>query len=234
MANPDPSDELPIEAALRSSGRQLNILWSKLAGIKPPASHDSAKEGECVRILFTAAEHGAGTTTVACAAALGLARNLDDSVGLVETNLYAPGMARYLGMDPTPGLTDCLDGRVEASEAIRNSMVERLYVLNAGTQREPIPGELMRDPARRLFREAAANRRYLLIDAPPLIDRPESAIQLATADYVVFVTRARSTQRGKARRAMQMILDSGTEVLGVVLNRFKSDLPFGKGAENWS
>ena len=228
MSAHDPSQEVPIEAALRTSGRQLSILWSKLAGVKSPSGDD------CVRILFTSAEHGAGTTTVACAAALGLARNLDDSVGLVETNLYTPGMANYMGLEASPGLTDCLDGKVPAEEAIRNSLVDGLYMLSAGTQREPIPGELMRDKAREVFRLATQERRYLLIDAPPLIDRPESAIQLATAVYVVFVTRARSTKRGKARRAMQMILDSGTEVLGVVLNRFKSDLPFGKGAENWS
>jgi len=228
MGNHEEYIQLPIEQALQSSGRNLNILWSRLAGIRAPGDR------ECVRILFTAAEHGAGTTTVACAAALGLARNLDDSVALVETNLFTPGMAKYLGMDPEPGLTDCLDGNAEPADAIRNSMVDGLYVLNAGTKREPIQGELMRRPAREVFREAAKGRRYLLIDAPPIIDRPQSAIQLATADYVVFVTRSRSTVRGKARRAMQVIIDSGTEVLGVVLNRFKSDLPFGKGAEDWS
>lgn len=217
---------LPVESGLAGADRPLDILWSKFAGVT------GAEEG-CVRILFTSPDHGTGTTTVTTAVGLGLARNLKERVAMVETNFHAPAMATYLDLPPTPGLTDVLDGRAEATEAIRNSKVDGLYALTAGTPRAARVGELITPEARDLFRNVVADRQYVLIDAPPIVARPEVSVQLDFADWIVLVIRARSTRRGHARRAMRMIQETGARVLGVVVNRFQSDLPFGMGAGDW-
>ncbi|HED66409.1 MAG TPA: hypothetical protein ENJ09_12755 [Planctomycetes bacterium] len=217
---------LPVEEGLQGASRPLDILWSKFAGV-------GGQDDDCVRILFTSPDHGTGTTTVATAVGLGLARNLKESVALVETNLYAPAMASYLGLPPTPGLTDVLDGRADPEEAVRNSLVDGMYALTGGTPRDTKVGELVSPRAQELFRLAVDDRRYVLIDAPPIVERPETAVQLDFADLVVLVVRARSTKRGRARRAMRMIHETGATVLGVVVNRFQSDMPFGMGAGDW-
>lgn len=219
-------EELPLEEGLAKARRPLDILWSKFVGVE---GHDE----ERVRILFTSADHGAGTTTLACCAALGLARNLDDEVALIETNLYTPYMAAYLGLPREPGLSDYLDGKADSDEVIRPSHVDGLHVLTGGTARPPRQGELVSKDARELFRHAVGERRYVLIDAPPVVARPEANIQLEFADWVVLVVQARATKRGQARRAMRMIHESGTPVLGVIVNRFQSDMPFGIGAGEW-
>ena len=217
---------IPVDEGLAGATRPLDILWSKFAGVE---GHDE----ECARILFTSADHGVGTTTLACCTALGLARNLGDEVALIETNLYAPSMANYLDMPATPGLSDCLDGKAEPDEVVRSSSVEGLHVLSAGTARPPRQGELVSKDARALFRHAVGDRRYVIIDAPPVLAHPEACIQLEFADWIVMVVQARETRRGRARRAMRMIHESGTPVLGVIVNRFQSDMPFGIGAGEW-
>lgn len=224
MAKDD--DRIPLEEALEKAQRPLDILWSKFAPV-------TGETEERVRILFTAPDHGTGTTTVVCSTALGLARNLDEKVALVETNLYTPAMSTYLGLPESPGLTDCLDGDAAEAECVRNSQIDGLYVLSGGKPRVPRHGELSSDRAQSLFRHAVEGKRYVLIDAPPIVERPESKLQLEFADYVVLVVQARGTKRGKARRAMRMIHEAGTPVLGVVVNRFQSDLPFGLGAGEW-
>lgn len=222
----DAHDKLPLEEGLENAKRPLDILWSKFAPVV-------GRDEERVRILFTSPSHGTGTTTIACATALGLARNLPEPVALVETNLYTPAMASYLGLPASPGLTDVLDGGAEAADAVRNSQVDGLYALTGGTRREPRLGELVTPRAKEVFRDAVEGKRFVLIDAPPIVERPESKMQLDFADYVVLVVQARATKRGKARRAMRMIHESGTPVLGVIVNRFQSDLPFGMGAGEW-
>ncbi len=221
------TEPLPLEEGLGDLNRPLDILWSNFASV-------TGRNEERVRILFTSPQHGAGTTTIACATALGLARNMNEKVALVETNLYTPAMSTYLGLPPAPGLTDCLDGKVETAEAIRNSQVDGLYVLSGGSPRTPRPGELISKKAGAIFAAAVEDRRYVLIDAPPVVDHPEANIQLEFADYVVLVIQARMTKSGVARRAMRMIHRSGTPVLGVIVNRFQSDLPFGIGAGEWN
>jgi Mrp family chromosome partitioning ATPase len=218
-------ERLPLEEGLESAQRPLDILWTKFAGI--------TGYEECVRILFTSPDHGTGTTTLACCTALGLARNLDDQVSLLETNIHAPAMSTYLGLPPTPGLTDCLDGRVEPDEVVRNVNVDGLHVLTAGTARPPIPGEIHGSRADAVFREVVKGSRYVIIDAPPVVERPEAKIQLEFADWIVLVIQARSTKRARARRAMRIIHESGTPALGVIVNRFQSDMPFGLGAGEW-
>ncbi|MFT5152916.1 MAG: Mrp family chromosome partitioning ATPase, partial [Planctomycetota bacterium] len=71
--------------------------------------------------------------------------------------------------------------------------------------------------------------KYVIIDAPPLIDHPEARMLLQYADAVVLVLRARETMRADAELAQRIARDSGVEVVGTILNRFRSDLPFGFG-----
>jgi receptor protein-tyrosine kinase len=221
----DPSS-IPLDEGLARAQRPLDVLWSNFAGVE---GRDPSK----VRILFTAPWHGAGTTTVACSTALGLARNLSDGVALVETNFFAPAMAEYLGLAPTPGITDVLDGKAKPEDAIQNSKVSGLYVLGAGTRREPRQGELTSPAAQELFQKVVRDRRYILIDGPPILERPNARLQLELADWVVLVLQARSTKKAEAKRALAVIEEAGVPVLGAIVNRFQSDMPFGMGAKAW-
>ncbi len=219
-------DSIPLDQGLRKAKRPLDILWSNFVGVE---GRDPSK----VRIFFTSPWHGEGTTTVACSAALGLARNLSDGVALVETNFFAPAMAGYLGLEPTPGITDVIDGKARPEEAIQNSRVPGLYVLGAGTRRDPKQGELQSAAAQELFLKVVQGRRYVLIDGPPILERPQARIQLDLADWVVLVLRARSTKKSEAKQALAVIEEAGLPVLGAIVNRFQSDMPFGIGAKAW-
>src|SRR6185369_7737009 len=60
-------------------------------------------------VLFTAVEKRAGTTVLASATAIGLARHQRVPVCLLETNIRHPALAGYFGLG-TAGLSDILDG----------------------------------------------------------------------------------------------------------------------------
>jgi Mrp family chromosome partitioning ATPase len=218
---------IPLEEGLTDVTRPVNLLWTKFAGLV------GKEDDECVRVLFTSPVHGTGTTTMTCCTALGLARNTGESVIVVESNLYTPAVAQYLGLPNAPGMTDCLDGKAEPAEVIRPTSVEGLHVVSAGTTRPVRPGELHQPLAHEVFKLAVAGRRYVLADGPPIIDHPEWSFQLEMADYIVLVVEARRTKRRDARRAMRVLLESGTPVLGTIVNRFRSDMPFGIGAGAW-
>jgi receptor protein-tyrosine kinase len=219
-------DTIPLDDGLERAQRPLDVLWASFASIE-------GRDPNKVRILFTSAWHGEGTTTVACATALGLARNLSDGVALVETNFFTPAMAGYMGLARTPGITDVLDGKARPEDAIQNSKVPGLYVLGAGTKREPRQGELQSPAASELFQRLVKDRRFILIDGPPILERPQARLQLDFADWIVLVLRSRSTKRSDAKRAMAIIEEGSVPVLGAVMNRFQSDMPFGIGAKAW-
>lgn len=219
-------DSVPLDAGLASARKPLDALWTSFAGMT------GRREGE-VTIAFVSPHHGAGTTTVAGCTALGLARNLPGGVCLIEANCFTPGLAAYLDVEPAPGITDVLDGAFDIHQAVRPTRVRGLDVLTAGTPRAVGPGELTTKEATELFLEAGQGHRYVLIDAPPLLSHTPSRVLLELADCVVLVVQAHATKKTAGKEAMALLDDLRVDVLGTVVNRFETDMPFGIGRGRW-
>jgi len=215
------SDErvLPIETALRPMRGRLHGLLGQMT---------KAFEGvERRRVMFVSPEHGDGTTTIAACAALMLIRHFRRDVALVEANLFSPALGGYLGIGAGPGLIDVLDGSVEPQAAVRNSKVDGLYVVTAGGQRESEDGELATARLRELIDQVSSEHRYTIVDAPPILEHPETCLLLEDVDEVFLVVRAGATLQERAREAIQVLEDAGISVGGVFLNRYRPHLPLG-------
>jgi Mrp family chromosome partitioning ATPase len=178
-------------------------------------------------LLFTAAEKRAGTSVLASATALGLAQHQRVPVCLVETNVRRPALAGYLGLE-TVGLSDVLDGRVEMEDCLQEPAdCPGLFVLTAGTPRAPVSGEFTTNRIASILARLEQRCRYVVLDTAPVLDHLESRLLLRQADAVVLVLHARSTRRRDAERAHDILVESGTPVLGSIFNDFRTEGPFG-------
>jgi len=214
-------EQLPLERALSSIRPTLHALLAQFNQAAEKKTHH--------RVMFVSPESGDGTTTLATGAALMLVRHFRQKVALVEANLYSPAMAAFLDIDPGPGLIEVADGSAEASAAVRNSKLHGLYVLTAGGGRTPAQGELAEGAIQNLLAGIAGGHRFTIIDAPPVLEHPETCLLLEHVDEVLLVVRAGSTHGERAKAAVRIIEDAGGKVGGVFLNRYKADMPFGIG-----
>lgn len=213
------SNLTPMDRAFAKVQPATDQIWGSLASL--------GKGGRTARVLFCGVEPQAGTTLIAGATALGLARNLRQSVNLIETDVARPALAGYLGLSDDRGLTEVLAGELELAQAARPlASCPELTLLPAGSARRAIAGELACERAQAVFEELTSSARFCLIDAPPILGRPETRLLLDWADAAVLVLRARATRRDQTQRALRVLEEHGVEVLGSVLNRFKSELPF--------
>lgn len=225
------ASSIPLDDAISKVQSIADSLWVNLS--QAPGEREQARI-RVRRYMFVGVEPGAGTTVLAAATAMGLARNLRLEVSLVETNVAEPALAGYLNVSGTPGLSDAMDGHASLDECTRAiPACPGLHVIPAGTRRRRVPGEFATDSSRSLFQRLTSRGRYVIIDAPPLIDHPESRILLEYVDGVVLVLRARSSQSDAAQKTLRFLEEAGVPVLGSVLNRFKSDMPFGMGERDW-
>lgn len=220
MSTPRGQPGIPIEEALASIHRSFSPL------LAPFVERTKGDTGN--RIVFVGPERGAGTTTVATCAALTLVRSFRVDAAVIEANLYAPRMASYLGLPDSPGLLDVADGRSTLEQALRNSQLPGLYVLSAGSHRCREEGRLASPAVRELLRCATARHRYSILDAPPLLEYPESCSLLEASEVILVVCAGRTTKQ-HAKTAVQLIQDAGARLLGVFLNRYRSHRPFGIG-----
>jgi len=192
-----------------------DLVWAtvtRLEHLRPPS-----------RLMFTAAEKRAGTSVLAAATAIGLAQHQRVPVCLLETNVLRPALAGYLGLERA-GLSDVLDGRAELDDCLQEPRgCAGLLVLTAGTPREPIAGELATARMATLLAALAQRCRYLVLDAPPVLEHVESRLLLRQVDAVLLVLRARSTRRADAERAHAILLESGTRVLGSIFNAYRPE-----------
>lgn len=213
--------ELPIDQAFRRLGAERESLWSNLALLRPNPDRGPS-------VVFGAPRRDAGTTLVAAAAALGLARNLRVEVTLVEADLREPSVAGYLGLSPGPGLSEVLLGEAELDGVLRSVPgCPWMRVLQGGRARESPPGEFATAEARALIARLVGDGSYVVFDSPPILDHPESRVLLEYVDGLVLVLRARTTLTRDARRALELVEQVGVPVLGAVFNRYKSDMPLG-------
>jgi len=215
------TEQLPIEETLSSFRPILQNLLAKFI--------QASEEKKRHRVMFVSPMHGDGTTTIATSTALMLAKHLRQSVALIEANLYTPAMASYVGIPPGPGLREVADGEVAPECAVRNSKIDGLYVLTAGDGRQPGEGELAAEPLRALIADVSERMRFTIIDAPPLLEHPETCLLLEHVDEVLLVVRAGSTLEDQAKAAVRIVEDAGVQVGGVFMNRYKPDRSFGLG-----
>lgn len=198
-----------------------DVVWATVTRL---AAHDGPTS-----VLFTAPEARAGTSVLAAATAIGLAQHQRLPVCLLETNLRRPALAGYLGLE-APGLSDVLDGRAELDDCLREPRdCPGLLVLHAGTPRAPVPGELTTERMSAVLARLAERGRMLVLDTPPLLEHVESRLLLRRVDAVVLVLRARLTQRQHAERAHDILIASGTPVLGAIFNAYRPESWLGHG-----
>ncbi len=215
-------EELPgIADVVWATVTRLASLGAESRGQAHESAHESTSGPTCV--LFTAPEARAGTSLLAAATAIGLAQHQRVPVCLLETNVRRPALAAWLGLAPA-GLSDVLDGRAELEDCLQEPRgCPGVLVLPAGTARDASPGEFATGNMDALLAALARRCRYLVLDAAPVLEHVETRRLLHVADAALLVLRARVTRRDDAERAHELLLESGTPVLGTIFNAYRPE-----------
>jgi capsular exopolysaccharide synthesis family protein len=174
-------------------------------------------------IAVTSAEVAAGKTVTAINLAGALAGEHGDRVLLVDGDLRRPSLARKLDLDTgRAGLTAALNG----TPGPLDTFVQRI----SGTNLSVLPCEAATPEAYEvlssprlaaLLTEARRQYRYVIVDTPPIIPVPDSALLRRLVDgYLVVVSAGRTPRKlvGEALNLLEPAL-----VIGLILN--KDDRP---------
>src|SRR6185369_17888913 len=84
-------------------------------------------------VMVTSALAGEGKSFTSINLAMSIAAELDHTVMLVDADVARPSVLRMLGLPPSPGLLDLLEGRAEMANVLMRTNVDKLTVLPSGT-----------------------------------------------------------------------------------------------------
>ena len=170
-------------------------------------------------IMVTSSQPLEGKTTTACNMAIALAFG-GARVLLIDADMRRPGVQRTLGVQNTIGLSHLLTGQATPRQAIQKLENPNLWVMTAGLV-PPNPSELLASDRMKTLVHNAQNGPFdwVVIDTPPVLAVTDAVIISPLASGVVFVIGSEMTRRRLTDRALETLMTSKPNLLGVVLNR---------------
>lgn len=227
------------ERTTGSSSTKPAIVDAQIVGAVDPRvvmlSHPRGAAAEQYRVLrqrieravgrgsrcigVTSSTAGEGKTTTAVNLALALALGQRHRVALVDANLRSPSVHALLGLSPSAGLVEVIEGKVELDAALWRFRGDYLHVLPAG--RTEAPYAVVASPRlRALLGELRDRFEIVIVDGAPILPTADMLTLGPILDGVMLVVQAGRTRSELIRMALDAIPD--VPVLGCVLQRVQA------------
>jgi capsular exopolysaccharide synthesis family protein len=166
-------------------------------------------------IVVTSAVSNEGKSTVSCNLATALAQR-GRRVLLVDADMRCSSIHTRFGAGP--GLSTLLRDHTEYPVYRPLSQLPNLYVIPAGS-RPTDTMELLDSTQLKKFMAAwKAEYDHIIIDTPPILPFSDALTLATEADGVILVARSGVSRTRALLRSREVLLRSGANVLGFVLN----------------
>jgi chain length determinant protein tyrosine kinase EpsG len=168
-------------------------------------------------LAITSADRGEGRSWLAANLATMFAQ-LGERTLLIDADMRHPRQHRIFNIDNSVGLSALLTGRAGREIARRLHPQLRLFVLPAGIL-PPNPQELLARPVFDVILDHfAAQFSLVILDTPAVCETADAQILAANAGNAVMIARRNCTPQAKLVSAMEMLTDTGVNVVGSVIN----------------
>ena len=204
--------------------------------IKRPLIANATRKGQAKLhngnlIMMTSAMPGEGKSFTAINLAMSIAAELDHTVMLVDADVARPSLLKKLGLDETRGLLDLLEGKVEMSDVLMRTNIDKLTLLPSGRP-HPRSTELLASDAMRQLLQKMAKRypdRIIIFDSPPLLLTTEARVLASQMGQVVLVVQAGKTLQADVQHALSMIESCPIRMVLLNMARIDSQGDYGYG-----
>src|SRR5205823_6052370 len=123
-----------------------------------------------------------GKSTVAINLAAALAEGGKRRVLLIEADLHHPTVAKTLGVQTRPGLSECLESGLDPFSALQLLNPLRWYLLQAGEPRKNPTELLQSDSLSVVMHKLSLHFDWILIDTPPVAPLSGALLLACQAD----------------------------------------------------
>jgi capsular exopolysaccharide synthesis family protein len=178
-------------------------------------------------IMFTSAVQGEGKTTIAASLGRVLAIGETEKILLVDLAVTDPQLHELFGVTNEKGIVEYLAGKAELKDVVHSLDQGVLDLIPAGLFKSgEMAQPLFNSERMAQFIDAVADEYdYVLIDAPAILEVPETAIIGSYVGGVVMVIHSGKTRREVVKRAIQMVEKLDGKLIGTILNKKKYYIP---------
>ena len=175
-------------------------------------------------IMITSVNPGEGKTLTSINLAITFAKEFNQTVLLVDSDLMRQNIHKYLGFHNDKGLIDYLIGDRPLKDFIVWPSIDKLTLISGGrTIRDS--SELLGSPRMKTLIHEMKTRypdRYVFFDVPPILGGADAIVLALLVDSIIIVVAEGRTSIHDIKKALQLIPQE--KFLGFVLNRQKYPL----------
>ncbi len=140
---------------------------------------------------------------------------------LIDADLRRPRQNKLFHMRNGPGLSDALASRAGREIARRVHPRLRLFVSSSG-RIPPNPQELLSGPMFNVVLESLSKQfDLILLDTPAASETADAEILASRAGSAILLARQNHTRHGTLPTTVNALLNSGTRILGTILNKHR-------------
>jgi len=182
-------------------------------------------DGQLKSILFTSSGPGEGKSVTAANTAIALAQG-GAKVIIMDCDLRRPVQHLIFGRVAT-GITNVLTGEGTVADYVQDTDIPNLRILASGPI-PPNPSELLNSNKMvAILSELGSQADYLIIDTPPVLPVTDTCVLAPKVDGIIMVIGAGVVRPAEAQRAREALGRVNGLILGIMVNRVKSDAMLG-------
>ena len=145
------------------------------------------------------------------------------SVLIMDCDMRNPTVHKNFNLSNKIGLSSCISMGTAVADAVQETAIEGLDALTAGVI-PPNPSELLgSERMQNILQRAKEEYDYVLIDTPPVLPVTDSLVLGSMVDGLILVIDSGEIKVEMARDVKNQLVHSGANILGVVLNKVRSE-----------
>lgn len=145
------------------------------------------------------------------------------SVLLLDCDMRNPTVHKNFNLSNKVGLSSCISMGTALSDAVQKTSIEGLYALTGGVI-PPNPSDLLgSEQMKNVLQRAKEQYDYVLIDTPPVMPVTDALIVSRFVDGMILVIASAEVKVEMARDVKNQLQHAGANILGVVLNKVRSE-----------
>lgn len=205
---------------------QLELVRAKAALVKKTEEYYNSirtniqfSSADLKVIALTSVQPGEGKSTTSANLAISFSRAGFRTLLIDADTRNSVITGTFAANERVTGLSSYLSGNSTLAEAICSTNIENLSIIPSGKV-PPNPTNLLQNSNFNYMIDTLRDMYdYIIIDTPPIGLVIDAAIISKKCDGSILVTESGKTQRRFIKRAREQMTQSGTELLGVILNK---------------
>ena len=168
-------------------------------------------------IMLTSSFPGEGKSTISSNLAITIAQTGVRTL-FVDCDMHKPKQYKWLNIPRSPGLSEVLSSGTDLAMALHETYIPNLSFLPAGNT-PPNPSILLgSQDMLDLIERLKGMYDQIVIDLPPILPVPDTALLTVMADVVVIVLESTRVPSASANRTRDLLREANAPVAGFVFN----------------